>query len=406
MSDLLSRPQTRFEKWFGGTLQSIQACFEMASPRLADEFAAFLIKSIPGFHLRSDFRSLIYVPEPPELVKIPTSVRTPNEICQWAEFGGLRVPPTERLATISVRENLVCCVAAHICFDGASLLVLMDQFRRRDLHPAPRFPNAIDATLANELAQPLDTKEHAAGMNGLSTLLWEAPLIRKWKDEARQECVRIEVPSPSLQCWNPKTEKFKNLTDALWRSGILAAKAIQPDLNRYGCSTWHNMRPHIKSEAIGNLIAPFTLIAKNVSEEMTISQFDQALRDDFKDKMKREYYVAALKATLDGMPLAKTPTAFFDVSNVGYFELSGPFVGFWAQGTIPARNCTAAVPLAAITLVDKKNPRFTLRYAYSQLVFTRSQAVRTFKAIVHSLQNIKPEMKVRDALRELREVAK
>jgi hypothetical protein len=215
-----------------------------------------------------------------------------------------------------------------------------------------------------------------------------------------------ELPSPSLQCWNPRTEKFKNLSDALWRSGILAAKAMHPELNRYGCTTWHNMRPHINNDSIGNLIAPFTIIAKNVTEDMTVGQLDQALRDDFTDKMKREYYVAALKATLDGMPLERTPTTFFDVSNVGYFDISGVYRNMWAQATIPARNCTSAVPLGAVTLVDKKNPRLTLRYPYSQLVYTRSQAVRTFKAIVHSLQHLKQETKIGDALREMREVAK
>jgi hypothetical protein len=61
--------------------------------------------------------------------------------------------------------------------------------------------------------------------------------------------------------------------------------------------------------------------------------------------------------------------------------------------------------LAAVTVYRGNNPRLTRRFPHSQFVFTRSQSVRTFKAITYALQHIKPETKIADAIREIREVA-
>jgi hypothetical protein len=68
-------------------------------------------------------------------------------------------------------------------------------------------------------------------------------------------------------------------------------------------------------------------------------------------------------------------------------------------------DSTGVVPLAAVTVDGGNNPRLTLRFPYSPFVFTRSQSVRTFKAITHALQHIKTETKIGDAIREIREVA-
>jgi hypothetical protein len=62
------------------------------------------------------------------------------------------------------------------------------------------------------------------------------------------------------------------------------------------------------------------------------------------------------------------------------------------------------IGLSSITLFGGEKDRLTLRYPYSQFVFTRTDAVKGLKAIVYSLQKIRAETKVADAIRALREV--
>jgi hypothetical protein len=66
---------------------------------------------------------------------------------------------------------------------------------------------------------------------------------------------------------------------------------------------------------------------------------------------------------------------------------------------------TDNIGLSSVTTFGNENAKLTLRYPYSQFVFTRADAGRAFRAVVHSLKHIGPERKVGDAIAELREVA-
>jgi hypothetical protein len=52
-----------------------------------------------------------------------------------------------------------------------------------------------------------------------------------------------------------------------------------------------------------------------------------------------------------------------------------------------------------------ENAKLSLRYPYSQFVSTRAEASRAFKAAIHSMKHIGPDVRVGDAIRELREVS-
>jgi hypothetical protein len=120
--------------------------------------------------------------------------------------------------------------------------------------------------------------------------------------------------------------------------------------------------------------------------------------------MADRYYLKAIRAMGEGKSSSRPGSSCFDVSNVGYFETTGPIVDAFGQLAVVDGPWKELIGLSSITLFGGQNDRLTLRYPYSQSVFTKTDAVNAVRGIVHALQKIRPEMKVVDAIRELREV--
>jgi hypothetical protein len=400
----LSRPLSGYEAWFGSSVQNLQSAFEFVNARVATEFVDFALKSLPSLHLRSDGRILTEEHSPVEVQKIPASAKTAFDCAQWSEIGN-SPDWNERLGTIGVRDNFVTWNASHIVYDGVSLIVIGDRFRRRELIVPPRLPTAIDHAVAPQLSKPYNTAEHEKSMKSLTLTPWSTPLVRKWPNDIRSIAIPAQAPPQTLKCYNPQTKMFQKLTDVMWRSGILSALARDPNQTNYACSTWVNLRPEIKDNSIGLVIAPMTVRAEGVSLEMTVEDFDKRLRRDFSDKMKSNGHMLALKATLGGMPIPNAQASFFDVSNVGYFPAGGEIVDCWVQQTMTAKMCVAAIGLGVATVFGNDKARLLLRYPFSPFVYSRSDAVKGYKAVMHSLQHLNPKSKLKDAIRELREVA-
>jgi hypothetical protein len=403
-SRTLSRPLSGFEAWFASSFQSLQCAVELKNARVATEFADFIIKSLPALHLRCTKGVLYPEPSPVEVAKIPPRIKTAFDCSQWSEVGNL--PDwSERLGSIAVRDSFVTFSCSHCCYDGVSLLVLADRFKKGQLVIPPKLPTAVDQYLAPELAKPYDTKQHVKSMNSLTMAPWSSPLVRRWPNDIRSIAIPAQPKPETLKCYNPKTKMFQKITDVMWRTGILAALALDPNQTDYACSTWVNMRPEIPDQGVGCYVAPMTIRAEGVSLEMTVAEFDAKLRRDFNDKLKRRDHLLALKATLTGMPIPPKKAAFFDVSNVGYFPADDLIVDYWLQQTMTAKGCVAAIGLGVATVFGNHNARFLLRYPFSPFVYTRSDAIRGWKAVMHSLQQLDPKLKLKDAIRELREVA-
>jgi hypothetical protein len=403
-ADALSRPLSGFQKWFASSFQSLQSSVELKNPRVATEFVDFAIKSLPALHLRCQKGVLYPEPSPVEVAKIPPRVKTVFDCSQWSEVANL--PDwSERLGSIAIRDSLVTFSCSHCCYDGVSLIVLADRFRKGQLVIPAKLPLAVDHHVAPELAKPYNTQEHVKSMNTLTLAPWSSPLVRKWPDDIRSTAIAAPSKPDTLKCYNPKTKMFQKLTDVMWRTGILAALALDPNQTDYACSTWVNMRPEIPDQGIGCFVAPLTIRAEGVSMEMTVAEFDAKLRRDFNDKMKSRGHFLALKATLTGMPVPPKKAAFFDVSNVGYMKADDLIVDYWVQQTMTAKRCVSAIGLGVATVFGNQNARFLLRYPFSPFVFSRSDAIRGYKAVMHSLQQLDTRLKLKDAIRELREVA-
>jgi hypothetical protein len=151
------------------------------------------------------------------------------------------------------------------------------------------------------------------------------------------------------------------------------------------------------------MAAPCSIVAQGISEKMTVGELEKQLRKDFNTKIKRKYYLNGMKSIMDRYRVPRPPHAFFDVSNVGYFQTNGPFVDHVGRMTGTARNRNM-IELTAVTTFGNENAKLALQYGYSQLAFTTREAQAAFQAFGHSLKHIGRETKIADAISELRQV--
>jgi hypothetical protein len=279
----------------------------------------------------------------------------------------------------------------------------MDRFTRGVFEAQPQFPIAAEEMFRKQLSGPLNSSEHPNSRLLLSMLPWNTRRDVATEDDIYCDFLVGEYAPHEVRCFNPKTNKFVGLTDALWRASVLTAHAFETQKS-YGCFTWVNMRPFVNDNSVGCVAAQCSVVAEGITYETTVGELEKRLRNDFVAKLKRGYCVGGIKSIIDNVPTPRPPSVFFDVSNVGYFPTVGPFVDAWGQMTPRARFFTDNIGLSSVTTYGNENAKLTLRYPYSQFVFTRAEASRAFRAIVHSVKNIGPEMKVGDAIRELREV--
>jgi hypothetical protein len=142
-----------------------------------------------------------------------------------------------------------------------------------------------------------------------------------------------------------------------------------------------------------------------ISMDATVKELETALRRDFQAKMKRKEFINSLKAMSGGQIPPKPGASYIDCSNVGYFQTGGPFADFWVEQTMAGRLCSVGIALGIATVFGGDNARIIMKLPVSPWVFTRSDAIRAIKAVLHSFQNLSPETKLKDAIRELREVA-
>jgi hypothetical protein len=398
---MLSRALTPYEKWYTRAFISGQLGVELINPRVATEFADFVIKNVCGYRLRCDGENVIAINSPVPVATLPSSLNNARDIVQYTELVG-RPNFSERLATIAIRDNLVAISVAHNVLDGVSFLRLLQGFERGQLKPQSTFPDAVDDLLKNELAAIELPSASNSGPDPLAVIPWSSPL-RDSGDRPRMDWLMIELPPHTATCYNPKTEKFVGLTDVLWGATALVCHAIKPGQPGYGSTMWISLRDCLKRYDLGNLIAPLTVAPEKVSPEMSIGDFEKSFRRDFQEKMKKREWLYELKVMATTGAKTRSGSAFFDNSNVGYFPTTGPFVDAWTQESETAMYCNQAFPLCSVTLFGKENARLTLRLPFSPHVFTRSDAARAFKGVQHYVQHIRRNMKVGDAIREIRE---
>jgi hypothetical protein len=399
---MLSRPISSLETWFVYWGMTLQYSAILRNARKATEFTDFLLKYVHGFHLRTDFKQLIVTEKPVTIEAVPRNLKTVFPLCSWAEYG-LGIDPMQRLARIAVRDDTVVWNASHAIQDGVSFTSLMDWFNRGTAPPPSVFPVAPDVELAEQVRTVPSVAPYIQEHDSCTQIEWSHQPI-ELPEGTRVDSFELCVPCESVQCYNPKTEKFVGLNDSFWRSAMLVGHAFTPTQPSWRCCTWVNLRPFMKPGGVGNVIGSIMIGAPGAGPEWTLADVDAAIRRDFQKKMKNKMYLDYLAMHSRAVPPNPPPGAFFDVSNAGYCPMGDNFIDVFLQPSVLAKHCLMALPLGVVSQFQGGRKKCFIRYSYSRAVFVKKDAEKVFRGVVHSLQHFKGNLKVKDALKELREL--
>jgi hypothetical protein len=280
---------------------------------------------------------------------------------------------------------------------------LVDRFQRGVPVTAKPFPDPVDERLHDTLSRITDAHRHVDALGRSSRIPWSHPII-PLHESARCDCHITDLPWQALQCFDARKDKFIGLTDALWRSAMLVAHAVDPSQQYFGSCTWVNLRPYLNDSEIGNTVSPLVVEAEGANKDMTIAQFEECIRKDFAKKLKRGDHLLGLKTYLVDLDIPLKPASFFDVSNSGYFPSAGPFVDIFLMQSALAYKSLWAIPFGSATLYGGSNRKIYFRYPFSQAIYTRKDTWKYTKALMHSLQFITPKMTVKEAIGQLKTV--
>jgi hypothetical protein len=279
----------------------------------------------------------------------------------------------------------------------------MDWFQRGNPPPVIAFPYAPDIELADEVTAVGDARSHMAALNASTCIAWShAPV--EFPASVRNNSFEVSLPYDSLQCYDRRSGKFVGLTDHIWRSAMIVGHAFTPEQSSYSCPNWINLRPFLKRPGIGNMIGSMIVRADGVNPEWTLAELEAAVRRSFQDGMKTKKYLVNFASLSQGHPLAPRASAFFDISNFGYYPMGESFVDFFLQQSSVARYTVRALSVGAGTTVEGGRRRHFFRYTYSQAVFAKKDTEKVFKGLLHSLQHFKANLKIKDAVKELRQL--
>jgi hypothetical protein len=160
------------------------------------------------------------------------------------------------------------------------------------------------------------------------------------------------------------------------------------------------MRP----TTVGNQITAIVLGAPGWQESWTLAQFEAAMRRNFTDQIKRKAYLRSLRVFDENIKIPEASSAYFDVSNSGYYPTGGKIVDMFLIQSFPAAYSIVALELGAATTYGGRYDRQFFRLPYSQSVFTRSDVRKVWTALIHAFQNHTPNLTVKEAIADLRGV--
>jgi hypothetical protein len=377
---------------------------ELKNDRLATEWVDYLLKYIQGFRLYTDDESWIVADKPTEVEKMPEGVRAIFGMYNWAEYG-LSPDYKKRLGRIAIRGSSACWNISHSLYDGVSLSTLATWFERGQSPPPQVFPDASDYALRDQLVgvSDADVHRHIAERETMTRIPWCHPPI-PFTTDMRNESFEAALEYHTMPCYNPKTDKFVGLTDVMWRATLLLAHACNPGQTNSKISTWVNMRPYMSPTTVGNQITPIVIGAQGLQENWTLAQVEAAIRRSFTEQIKGKAYLKSLRAFDAKFPFPPPSSAYFDVSNSGYYPTGGKIVDMFLVQSFPAAYSIGALELGAATSYGGTRNRQFFRLPYSHAVFTRSEARKMWTALIHAFQNHTPNLTVKEAIADMRDV--
>ena len=380
-------------------------------------FIEKLINSCSGFHIKTDYKNLIFTKDKVDIANLPKSINTPCEAAEWIVKNN---PPkfVKSLSTIAANDQIIVINSNHLCCDGGFLSYILSHFNEDG--KAAMFPRMIDDIFGKQLKEAPDPSTHFVNSDTLPRIKWmKNPKIGK---ESLTDQVYFSHPAKELKCYNDKTKKLHELTESLWAGLSLTLSAMENKFNGViGCNTCVNLRQMLNKKSIDlsisngytrmNIIASTYQDNKTYQNEilnMKMGDIYKLLRKDFETKKKNGSFFTALKLNMLGFPEDPNPGSFGQVTNVGPLKINYPINDFWIQQSVFCKAAERCFSLLSYSKIDdqkgKNDVIFNLRY--TPTVTPANVAKTVSQCVDFFLTEIDSQMKVKEALKELSDFQK
>ena len=404
---MISRPLDTVEKVFINMKCYVQLVIELEDEKAAPEFVNKLQKYVYGLHLRADDDNSILHNNKQPVYEIPKGMNDYNQISNWI-YTNHTPPIHQALAAVAARDNLVAVNINHLCGDGRVLKILTETLPLPEQEIKYAIPPSSFTLFKDEIDQ--------LARSGLKTyFIAEDPnisrIIPKEKPENILNATGFDVKSShvsKLVCNN--NGKIKGLTESLWTATTLGIAAYNGTLSPCGTATPVDLRPYIKGNfgqfEICNSVGSISVCAEMNPEE-TVEDLGRKMRQDFIRKNKNNeafgYQVATNRALIQGNPYPPIPGLGFELSNVGPVKLFKPIKNILMSCLCPNGPSyeSSLATFSTISEIPEFN-QITTGFIFSNHILSLNDASRINGSFQYALTHIRPEMKIKDALEEIK----
>jgi hypothetical protein len=174
-------------------------------------------------------------------------------------------------------------------------------------------------------------------------------------------------------------------------------------LEKIGCAMCYNLRPLVPWKTVGNIYTAVPVLCQRTNDDtITIEQLADAMRNDFKDRVKNRDYILSLKMLYREYAAGSSRRLIAQLSSVGVISLEEPIVDFWGGQSSTARANKSNIVLINQSVRNKDGLIIYNRIQYSPAVLSKKDATRYLKSVNYVLTNIPQQTRLRDAIDELK----
>ena len=402
-----SRQLDSVEKAFISMKCYAQLVIELENEKRVLEFINKLQKYVIGFHLKADDNNLILHHDKQPVHELPKGMTDHQQITDWI-YHNHTLSTSQTLASIAARDNLIAVNINHICVDGRILKALTETLP---------LPEEV-VTHSVPPSQYSLFKDDIERINDLGNKMYfpnEDPRISRLIPKQKPDNIlkntgfdMKKMPLSKLAC--NKNGKIKGLTEALWTAGVLTIAAYNETLEPCGASTSIDLRHYIGGNygqfEIGSCVGSVSACTDMIPEE-TVGDLGEQMRKDFQRQFGNHeafaFQASAHRVLVQKNPYPSIPGVGFELSNIGPVKLQRPIKNILMSSMSPEGqlNMFSCASFSTVSEIPECN-QITTGLFFSNQTLSLKEASLINDSIQFSLSHIKPEMKIIDALTEVK----
>ena len=382
-------PASTYEKWFLQSDQFLQFALHIKNPSRVNEIVEKFKKLAIGTRLRYDGSNFVPHDQDNEVIRLPENFKNLREAALYMEIH--HTPEIHRtLATIGANSDTVILNSNHSVSDGVCLLNMFNTIR-------DNLDFDIPYTLHNgtELFKEEADKSVLIPLNDLNnttitrffskdpTFLSSYPFLHRTYYKSNIE---------DLQCYNKELRRPTGLTDALYAHLILSASAYEGKFDNAGVKTVMNMRPFMKTQPTfeNGCVMSIVPINADVSLKSTVGELMKKTRENYNMHLKLKTYFGFLKG-LDIEPDVnkQVPGMMLLLTNLGQFQLGGPFDDVWVQCSSTNQGLSHQLTLVQFGINGEGRNETVSEIMYTPNQLSLREANLFSNSIHYGLKNIK-----------------